>query len=134
MFHQQKKKLKSAKQLLCSATLTDIPVGGKIPPKLGRNFILTCAHEIDPGVIFPPNLCSWNWPLESLEFLKHFDTSLTKFYKNKFSLIKLATNFWCQPRYFLAKTSPLILLSAFSKSLALSCRIFEDFATKTRIQ
>ncbi len=24
------------------------PLGGKIPPKLGRNFILTCAHEIDP--------------------------------------------------------------------------------------
>jgi len=24
------------------------PPGGQIPPKLGQNFILTCAHEIDP--------------------------------------------------------------------------------------
>ncbi len=24
------------------------PLGGKIPPKLGQNFFLTCAHEIDP--------------------------------------------------------------------------------------
>ncbi len=24
------------------------PLGGKIPPKLGWNFVLTWAHEIDP--------------------------------------------------------------------------------------
>jgi hypothetical protein len=78
-------------------------------PDMFCNFYLVKNYKISKNSTTTKARKKYCTDLESLEFLKLFDVSLTKFKNNKTLLNKLATDLYWQPSYLLGERKRLII-------------------------